>query len=319
MTNLVLHANRSHGKVGIGTFINGVQSSLEAQLGRDAYAVIQSSGREWLKDRLSIPQGSAYFGTETYDFLPWKSRRVRQGVAVHDLLLADKIGGANPAVRAKCKALIRRLAMVDVIVCVSDDTRSRLPSRARQRAFTAHPGVSPEYWAEAQVAPYRRREYFLALGARHPRKRLQMLINAFIEYRRRGGRTKLVIATSHVGPWPDGVSALAAATDSELVRLMTGAKLLLFPSEAEGFGLPLLEAAVVGTPSLTTLGVPASYEDDAVSPLADRLPVGAGVAEWASALGRADMDGVPSKSRPSFDNQARWNAVTAPIRGIAEC
>jgi glycosyltransferase involved in cell wall biosynthesis len=49
-----------------------------------------------------------------------------------------------------------------------------------------------------------------------------------------------------------------------LLSLMWGARALLFPSFAEGFGLPILEAMMLGTPVLTSdLGAMAEVAGDA--------------------------------------------------------
>ena len=49
-----------------------------------------------------------------------------------------------------------------------------------------------------------------------------------------------------------GVVRLRDPTDSELVEAYAGALCLLWPSIAEGFGIPLLEAMAVGTPFLSS-------------------------------------------------------------------
>ncbi len=49
-----------------------------------------------------------------------------------------------------------------------------------------------------------------------------------------------------------GVVRLRDPSDSELVEAYAGALCLLWPSLAEGFGIPLLEAMAVGTPFIST-------------------------------------------------------------------
>jgi len=48
------------------------------------------------------------------------------------------------------------------------------------------------------------------------------------------------IRSSSTNPWPD----------IEMVRLLRGARAVLLPSFAEGFGFPLLEGMALGTPAL---------------------------------------------------------------------
>jgi glycosyltransferase involved in cell wall biosynthesis len=99
--------------------------------------------------------------------------------------------------------------------------------------------------------------YLLFCGSVEPRKNLGRLVAA---HSRSGVNLPLVI----IGP--DGWRAkgeLPKGMDEKIIRapwleraaldsLMRQAKALLFPSLAEGFGLPVLEAMVVGTPVMTS-------------------------------------------------------------------
>jgi glycosyltransferase involved in cell wall biosynthesis len=117
------------------------------------------------------------------------------------------------------------------------------------------------------------KEYFLFCGAIEPKKNVSRLVDA---YALSGSRCPLVIA----GPlgWQydadvdkiqderfvkyrlkDGgirserqVRRLAYVPFAQLVTLIRGARALLFPSLYEGFGLPVLEAMLLGTPVMTS-------------------------------------------------------------------
>lgn len=102
-------------------------------------------------------------------------------------------------------------------------------------------------------------DYFLFCGTIEPRKNLQRLADA---YRQSGSTRKLVV----VGPdgWrsdsihqslnTDGIIILPFQSRERLMRLMRDARALLFPSLAEGFGLPIAEAMTLGTPVMTSAG-----------------------------------------------------------------
>ncbi len=100
--------------------------------------------------------------------------------------------------------------------------------------------------------------YFLYCGSIEPRKNLPALLDS---YRMSRVTTPLVLAG------PDGWKAepillqieltlgavrLPYQSRANLLRLIEGARALLFPSLAEGFGLPLAESMALGTATLTS-------------------------------------------------------------------
>ena len=100
--------------------------------------------------------------------------------------------------------------------------------------------------------------FLLVCGTVEPRKNVARILAA---YRRSGTALPLVIA----GPdgWrSDAIAAEIAATRGairlhdlsrvEMLALIGGARALLMPSLAEGFGLPIVEAMALGTPVLTS-------------------------------------------------------------------
>ena len=103
------------------------------------------------------------------------------------------------------------------------------------------------------------RAYFLFCGTAEPRKNLPALIRA---HRAAGTSRPLVIAgpvdwqASEERAERDGahVIRLGYLDKSLMLCLMRGARALLYPSLAEGFGLPILEAMQLGTPVLTSAG-----------------------------------------------------------------
>ncbi len=117
------------------------------------------------------------------------------------------------------------------------------------------------------------KDYFLFVGAIEPKKNLARLIDAFaasgtkrplvvagplgwqydvdvekiqderfLNYRMEEGR---IFATRHI-------RRLSYVPFAQLVSLIRGARALLFPSLYEGFGLPVLEAMLLGAPVMTS-------------------------------------------------------------------
>ncbi len=119
-------------------------------------------------------------------------------------------------------------------VTVTDEPRTPIPTELRQKG------------------------YLLVVGSIEPRKNIADLLAA---YRASGTPLPLVLAG------PDGWQAepilqaiattpgairLPYQTRAQLLGLIAGARALLFPSLAEGFGLPVIEAMALGTATMTS-------------------------------------------------------------------
>lgn len=108
-------------------------------------------------------------------------------------------------------------------------------------------------------------QYFLYVGALHPRKNIERVIKAFLELRCEHHNIQLAI----VGPpsWgascvlknvlthvekDSGIIFTGFVDDDSLRMIYAGAIALVFPSLYEGFGFPVLEAMSLGTPVITS-------------------------------------------------------------------
>jgi len=92
--------------------------------------------------------------------------------------------------------------------------------------------------------------YVLYVGAPEARKGFDVLLAAMS--RLGGKRSSLrLVATTRLDDWAVGgahVADVGYVDDDTLAALYRGAKMLVFPSRHEGFGLPVLEAMSYGTP-----------------------------------------------------------------------
>lgn len=98
-------------------------------------------------------------------------------------------------------------------------------------------------------------EYLLTVGSMDPRKNLALLAEAYglldeTERTRHPlvvvGGGSAVFRTEQI-TWPAGTVDAGYVDDDELRQLYRGARAVVFVSRAEGFGLPLVEAAAAGT------------------------------------------------------------------------
>lgn len=105
-------------------------------------------------------------------------------------------------------------------------------------------------------------EYFLFVGALHPRKNLVRLVEAFELFKlKSGSTTKLIIVGTDLwknNAFKDVVSPTMHSeiiftghlSLEELAKVMAAAKLFTYVPYFEGFGIPLVEAMRCGTPIL---------------------------------------------------------------------
>jgi glycosyltransferase involved in cell wall biosynthesis len=182
------------------------------------------------------------------------------------------------------------LARADRVIAISDFTRRTLVERcgvAPERIDVVPHGFSPA--PAGAVAPTDRvaGPYLYYPAATFPHKNHAALIRAYAALRRRGALgSKLVFTGLQTPAWPglarlarelgvaDDVVHLGFLPYAEVRRVYAGADAVLFPSRFEGFGIPVLEAAVEFRKKVVTsrlevfdeLGVPGEAQVDFEDP-----------------------------------------------------
>ena len=212
-----------------------------------------------------IPKGCDMFHSPWLDGALLRSP-IPMVVTVHDLSPLKLRGEyLRSGIRGKLRYLAVQRA-VRVIVptsALADDVTEGLEIPSERIVVIGEAAASvfgPR--SESEVHAVRERfqlpdEYLLWVGGLRtpdPRKRLAALARA--------SRTMPLVLVGAVGQWASelpNVTLTGEVSDEHLAAIYTGAHALVFPSDDERFGLPLVEALACGTP-VAACDVPAVRE-----------------------------------------------------------
>ncbi|MFD1880307.1 glycosyltransferase family 4 protein [Paracoccus pacificus] len=238
----------------------------------------------WLarKIRRALPQGGTYLNLGHANLDPRLAATLaqvpglRRVVMIHDTIPLDHPQYAR---RNQPAAHRRRLGTAmgsDLILTVSQDSGARIRHWAERFGMPATapvvvtpPGIAVDASAVPQLPDGipTDRPFFVTLGTIEPRKNHALLLDVWEELARRlpaGQIPRLLIlgrrgwmnetVFARLDALPDGspVMELPGLPDTAVTAILARAHGLLMPSHAEGFGLPLAEAAALGTPVLAS-------------------------------------------------------------------
>lgn len=226
---------------------------------------------------LAPPRRAVPLVATVHDVVPWTHPETLtpRGVAWHRRAISRLVRDAD--------------AIVVPTAAVADELDAIFGVRHRitviPHGTTRLPSVTPDEAARRARELDLPDRYVAAVGTVEPRKGLDVLLAALA--RPEHARTALVVVgqtgwggidladlARHAGVPAERVRVLGRIDDAALGVVLSGAEVLVLPSRAEGFGLPILEAMAQGTPAV--------YSD---------LPVlreVAGAVGWAAPVGHAD-------------------------------
>lgn len=194
---------------------------------------------------------------------------------VHDMIPLDYPEYTSASISAKFETNMKAaLKTADILVFNSEETAKRTNVWLRKwgsgvgTQHTVHLGTNPLPQSGEYKLSDDTPNHFVCLGTIEPRKNHQLLLKVWQGFHRdlapddipllhivgaRGWLNKQVFEMLDTAEFMGKtVFEHSNLPDEDLVILMQNAKALLFPSYAEGFGFPLVEALQLGVPVLAS-------------------------------------------------------------------
>ena len=179
---------------------------------------------------------------------------------MHDLAFLDVKETTRGFIDKKIKKILLKRCMKksETVACVSEFTLSRCEhyyKKLAEKCYVNYNGMAQSVfrYAEEHAAPEKKGDYIVFVGNVKPHKGLSTLLSAFSSVK--DGSTLKIIGEKE--NFLTGLSLDESAyenviftgrmDDDALFREIQNARYLVLPSKYEGFGLPPLEALVLGT------------------------------------------------------------------------
>lgn len=220
--------------------------------------------KQWECDVAYIPN---------FSLLLWK--RLPTVVTIHDLIEFNVPGKFSPLRMAYRKMIdplmVRNSTFITTVSECSKRDIVRFCNADENKVRVIHNAVDPTYFHEydkTDVLPVlekyglRYKSFFIFVGTiDYPGKNIKVVIDAFLHLKEHqandyklvivgkdGHNAQVIYDLVNRSPYKDDVLFTGYVSDADLPKLYSGAKVMLYLSLYEGFGLPVLEAMSCATP-----------------------------------------------------------------------
>ncbi len=232
--------------------------------GHQYWRALTAIPRRLAEEKVDVVVEPAHFGPFN---LPKGVRRV---TVIHDLTPV-----LFPEYHSLASSFVHKLTLpgifkrADSIIANSNYTKQDIEKNypaAIGKIGIVRPGVEAIFKHKKDEAVLRKygilQPYLLFVGTLEPRKNLHSLLRAYENFRRNGPAMQLVLvgkagwknkgffAALEASPYRGDIVLTGYTERDELPVLYSMARLFIYPSLYEGFGLPVLEAMACGAPVL---------------------------------------------------------------------
>lgn len=196
---------------------------------------------------------------------------------IHDLTPWDYTGTMKFTSRSYFKASIRNAIKVsEKIITVSEFSKNRIIDKFRiKEVDIIYNGVSDVFLKASENLNFKLDnkiskkynlpdKYIMCLCTLEPRKNIELLVESYIELRKKNKIDLKLVLVGRKGwkvdkllsnineNYSKDIIVTGFVDDDDLPQIYIGAKCFVFPSLYEGFGIPIIEAMSLGVPVITS-------------------------------------------------------------------
>jgi len=221
--------------------------------------------KEQIELALKIPKCDIFWSPH-YNVPVLPIRAKKRMVTIHDVYHLAFQHTLSLSQKLYAKLMINQAVKIsDIVLTVSEFSKQEIVkyTKTSKDIEVIYNGIEPQWYKKQPLSLSERDSYILYVGNVKPHKNLVRALKAFSLLKDNNLKFKIVGKKNNFITGDKEVEKIAQKlgnkveftgyiSDNELKELYRKAKLFLFPSLYEGFGLPPLEAMACGTPVIVS-------------------------------------------------------------------
>jgi len=231
--------------------------------------------RRYFNPNLSIEEKTIFHSSY---YRTCNQKNVINVTTVHDFTYEKYYHGIAKSLH--CIQKYRAINNSDIIICISENTKNDLlkylPKTDRTKIRVIYNGVSDDYFKIENpilnLLPFTVHSYMIFVGSRKAYKRFDLAVEVVKKFNYNlilvgGGDltdTELKLLNYKIGD--EKYKYMGSIQNNQLNELYNNAFCLIYPSEYEGFGIPILEAQKAGCPVI-------AFDGSSIKEIAGNTPL----------------------------------------------